>query len=225
MEFRVRNETFVALPSRILAWPAERLLVVADFHLGKAQTFHRSGMWLPPEAHAADLATLSQAAEERDAEHILFLGDFVHARAGVTPEIIQAFTQWKTSFAGAVTVVIGNHDRSLVKHWPPQWEFIKLVEDWRRGEFHFRHEPPLNYHGKDFVWCGHIHPKVSLRWGAERLSLPAFVVGERIGYLPAYSSLAGGIAFPFRPRHRYLAVAEGSIVEVGPIDSLKDMDN
>lgn len=118
MKVEVLTETFVLHPSLSLIWPSEKLLVVADIHLGKAQTFLKNGLWLPPEAHLSDLNKLSAVASSVNINHILFLGDFIHSAEGVTKDVINEFLVWKKTFYGEVSVIIGNHDRPLVSRWP-----------------------------------------------------------------------------------------------------------
>lgn len=214
MNCRIREENFELHPSRVLIWPRQKLLVVADIHLGKAQTFQQSGYWLPPEAHRRDLDRLLHLSCEFSLDHVLFLGDFVHSRSGVTPEVIAEFATWKNSFSGETTVIIGNHDRPLVSHWPEAWNFVTLVESLTLGEFHFQHEPPERRDKDHFVWCGHIHPKIQLRQGPERLNLPAFVITPDVGYLPAFSSLAGGASFSYSKKNRYFVPNQDQVVEV-----------
>lgn len=36
---------------KVLIWPKHNMMVIADIHLDKAETFLQSGLWLPPGAH------------------------------------------------------------------------------------------------------------------------------------------------------------------------------
>lgn len=211
-DFTVRGETFTLHPAKILIWRSQKLLVVADLHLGKAQTFLQSGLWLPPQAHKQDLSQLLPIIESYGIEHVMFLGDFVHTAQGVTNDVIHEFVEWKQNFKGRVTVVIGNHDQGLIKKWPEAWNFVELKEEFSHGDFVFRHEP-VKEAGR-FVWCGHIHPKITLQRASERLYLPAFVTTEDLGYLPAYSSLAGGQSFRRDKSHRYFAITDSRVTEI-----------
>ncbi len=213
MNITVRNENFILHSSRVLLWPSEKMILVADIHLGKAQTFLKNGLWLPPIAHGGDLQTLKEVYLRSGANHILFLGDFVHSLEGITEDVVDELVSWQKSFSPKVTVVIGNHDRPAVKHWPASWEFIDLVERVDIKDFILQHEPPENKISQ-FVWCGHIHPKVKLKHAGDSLYLPAFVITPETGYLPAFSSLAGGGAFKFKKSNRYFVESEGNMVEV-----------
>jgi DNA ligase-associated metallophosphoesterase len=213
IETEARGEKFLLHGARLLSWPSEKMLMVADMHLGKAQTFQRHGLWLPPEANAHDLALLAKTARAHALERIVFLGDFVHARAGVTPGIVEQLIEWRSAFAGKVTVIVGNHDRPVLKHWPARWDFVELVEELRIRDFTLTHEPPPKPDGR-FTWCGHLHPKVSLKRGADSLYLPAFVLTPDVGYVPAFSSLAGGAEFPLQKGNRYYVTTGEEVLEI-----------
>jgi DNA ligase-associated metallophosphoesterase len=214
MIVNVRSENFILDPSRVLIWPRQKLLIVADIHLGKAQTFLKNGLWLPPEAHISDLSQLTAVTEKHDIQHVLFLGDFIHSKEGVTDDIIDDFLNWKKTFRGDVSVIIGNHDRPVVSKWPKAWDFINLIEIIRIEDFIFQHEPPLNVQKNEFVWCGHIHPKIKITRGADALNLPAFVIESQVGYLPAFSSLAAGMHFKGKKGSRYFVITSGKVSEI-----------
>ncbi len=213
MKLSVRNEEFFLHPARVLLWPTQNLMIVADIHLGKAQTFLKNGLWMPPQAHMNDLEILSQVIKSQSIQRVLFLGDFIHSPEGLTPKTISEFVKWKNSLAVKLTVVIGNHDRPALKSWPKEWDFIELVDFVKINNFILQHEPPETKLA-EFVWCGHLHPKVKMRFAGDELSLPAFVVTPDIGYLPAFSSLAGGAPFAIKKNNRYFVTGENSVSEI-----------
>ena len=70
------------LPQRALWWPAARMVLVADVHFGKAATFRRAGQPVPHGTTADNLARLDALLAATGADHLVFLGDFLHARSG-----------------------------------------------------------------------------------------------------------------------------------------------
>lgn len=40
---------------------------------------------------------------------------------------------------------------------------------------------------RTFYWMGHVHPMMRLERGPDRIRLPAFVIAESQGLLPAFS--------------------------------------
>ncbi|MFO0719333.1 MAG: hypothetical protein U0319_01235 [Nitrospira sp.] len=63
MRIRIRDECVALLPERAMFWPTHSLLVVADCHLGKAETFQQQGFWLPSQSGQQDLTRLCARAQ------------------------------------------------------------------------------------------------------------------------------------------------------------------
>ncbi|MBK9307959.1 MAG: ligase-associated DNA damage response endonuclease PdeM [Nitrospira sp.] len=215
MQIAVRDEPFELLPERCLFWPSQRMLVVADCHFGKAETFQQHGLWLPAAPLRQDLAVLSTLIKRLSVERILFLGDLVHASAGVTNKIVEEFAAWLTEYSGHVDVILGNHDKGLSKRWPADWSVVKLRRHVRIGKFFFQHQPPNKPRsGSTFYWSGHVHPVMSLIMGPERMRLPAFFISPNQGLLPAFSRLAGGFEISPSRRDRVFVIGGRGVYEI-----------
>jgi hypothetical protein len=211
----VREEEFELLPDRCLYWPSQELLVVADVHLGKAETFQQQGLWLSAGAGAKDLSTLREVIAGRLVRRLIFLGDLVHSMAGVTGEVLQDFAQWMRDFGGDVQVVVGNHDAGLAKRWPAAWDLATLCDKVRLGDFVFQHQPVSSPGPEgEFYWVGHVHPKILLRKGPDRLRLPGFVISAFQGLLPAFSTLSGGYDVPFSSDDQVFVTGNGRVYKV-----------
>jgi uncharacterized protein len=196
-------------PDRSLFWADARALLVADPHFGKADTFRASGVPVPGGADKP-LARLAAALDDTGAERLVILGDFWHARAGRTDELIDQLAAWKAERASLVIELVrGNHD---VAGLPP--------DGW--GAWHAElHDPPFVYahfpkpSPAGYTLAGHLHPGVLLfGTGKQRLKLPAFRFGDRVGVLPAFGSFTGLAADVLRPGERVFAVADDRVVEV-----------
>ncbi len=211
LEITVRGEPFELLSEGALLYPAKKILAVADFHLGKSETFGRYGLALPPQAQKNDLKKLSDLLKQHDIERLLFLGDLVHSKLGLTPELQTEFIEELAPFKGDIHLLAGNHDRGLVKQWPKAWERISVLPEWKEGAFLFRHEPQA---AAEFVWAGHVHPCVKLKSGPDYLRLRTFVIDENLGLLPAFSSLAGGFDLPKTPEKKFYALGENQVFEI-----------
>ena len=61
------GEPMRLLADRALYWPARRRLLVADLHLGKADTFRAAGIALPSGGTALDLGRLATLARSTGA--------------------------------------------------------------------------------------------------------------------------------------------------------------
>lgn len=215
MRITVRKEEFELLPDRCLYWPSQERLIVADFHMGKAETFQQQGLWLPAGARPKDLATLSEILAGRRVRQLIFLGDLVHSMAGVTDQIVEDFAQWMRNFSGDIRVVVGNHDAGLAKRWPTAWEQATLCNHVSLGDFVFQHHPiDHSAPGDKFYWVGHVHPTIPLQRGPDRMRLPGFVISAFQGLLPAFSTVSGGYDVPTSSRDRVFVSNGNRVYEV-----------
>lgn len=189
------GEELVLLPEKAVYWPAERLLVIADIHFGKAAAFRTLGVPVPRGTTTDNLARLGGLVERLGAQHVLFLGDFLHARAAHAAATVTAMVAWRTGHPDLrLTLVRGNHDRHAGD--PAAALGMQLDDEpLRIGPFAFCHDPELAQAG--YVLGGHVHPVYHLRGRADTLRLPCFVVGEQRMILPSFGAFTGG--HPVRP--------------------------
>ena len=61
LEIEAGGEALALLPEKAAWWPAQRALLVADAHVGKAQSFRRLGVPVPRGTTTETLAALSEA--------------------------------------------------------------------------------------------------------------------------------------------------------------------
>ena len=173
-----------------LWWPAERALLVADLHLEKASHHARRGWMLPPHDSYDTLLRLAAALRQTGARRLICLGDSFHdgdgpgrmdARARELLQAMMVATDWLW--------ITGNHDADSGCKIGG-----RAVADWRMAGIDLRHE--AESHAGTPEISGHFHPKVvlPLRTG-RRVSRRCMALTERRMVLPAYGSLAGGMAF------------------------------
>lgn len=209
-ELEVAGERVVARWDRSLYWPREEMLVVADLHVGKTQSLRARGMTLPDGVLDDDLARVAAAVAETGARRLLILGDLVHDATGLTSAVIERLALWRERHPLPVSLVLGNHDLRVAA-LPPDWRVAVHEQPLSVPPFFFSHEPKG---GSDFNWCGHLHPVVTLRGAGDRVRLPCFHVGERIGVLPAFSALTGGAEVRRGVGERVVAVVGDFVVDV-----------
>jgi metallophosphoesterase superfamily enzyme len=83
----------------------------------------------------------------------------------------------------------------------------------RVGPFALRHEPRVE--SGAYVLAGHIHPGITVRGpGRERLRLPCFAFGSRVGILPAFGEFTGTALTEPGPDDRIYVVAGDDVVQV-----------
>ena len=198
------------LPGRALWWPAERTLFIADLHLGKAATYRALGQPVPGGTTQENLARLTALISEHAPLHVVFLGDFLHAAAARTREVLAALDAWRERHALiALTLVRGNHDSRAGD--PPASLRIEVVnEPYLLGPFALCHHPQL--HATHFVLAGHVHPVCRLSGrGRDSLRLPCFMAEARQAILPAFGEFTGGWMVDAEPGRRLYPVG-GEVV-------------
>jgi len=209
----VRDQNLSLLPQRAIFWHEEKTLIVADVHLGKAQTFQRSGIPIPAHSFYHDLERLSQLIQHTQAERLLVLGDFVHHRSGLTGAVMREINRWCAALAAELIVVLGNHDkpnRALLAELP-----LTLCEpNWQRDPFMFAHDDPGEAAG-GFRFLGHLHPVVNL----PQMRLPAFAFYRDYAVLPAFSYFTGGAPVLRQTARIYVPLEEAG--EVVPLPAFR----
>jgi uncharacterized protein len=200
----------ILLPQRAAYVPAHRSLLVADLHIGKAVSFRRLGVPVPGGTTAESLAMLSAAIAVSGAQRIVFLGDFLHSARARAPGTLQTLQEWRQRHAAIeLTLVRGNHDRHAGD--PPAALGIDVVEEpFALGPLQLVHDPLTPASG--FALAGHLHPCVHLAGRAnDRLRLPCFHFGPRVGVLPAFGAFTGMHAIRREEGDCVYAVAEGCV--------------
>ena len=179
------------LPERVIWWPQEQTLLIADLHMGKAATYRALGQPVPGGTTQENLDRLSALMAKHSPQQIIFLGDFLHAAAARTTGVMAALAQWRACHAGvAMTLVRGNHDSRAGD--PPASLRIEVVDEpYLLGPFALCHHPQL--HATHFVLAGHVHPVCRLSGrGRDSLRMPCFVAAAGQAVLPAFGEFTGG---------------------------------
>jgi DNA ligase-associated metallophosphoesterase len=207
LTIRLAGEDALLHPSGALCLPARGVLLVADAHFGKAVSFRKLGVPVPRGTTGGTLARLDEALVATGAQHVVFLGDFLHSRRSHAPGTLGALHEWRARNASLqLTLVRGNHDDRAGD--PPATLGLSVVDEpLGLGPFALCHHPrPVP---GAYVLAGHWHPCISVAGRAfERLRLPCFWLGDSVGVLPAFGSFTG--MHPIRPQagDRLFAIAD-----------------
>jgi uncharacterized protein len=200
------GERLELLAERAIWDPQRRVLLLADVHLGKAETFQAHGVPLPSDGDAGNLNRLLELAHRHRPGRVLVLGDLIHSRLGLTGALRAKLAALPELLGCPLQLIGGNHERGSWIEGLPQQPSQAL------GPWWLSHEPEsrpglLNL-------CGHLHPVALIGRGADRLRLPCFSYcprHERLA-LPAFGDLTGGM--PLARHERQWLVAEGAVLEV-----------
>jgi uncharacterized protein len=202
------------LPSGAMYLIDSGSLLIADLHLGKASSFRQLGVPVPHGTTQDNLTALSADLHITQAQQLIFLGDFLHARAAHTPALHEALASWRQMHAQLpMRLIRGNHDSGAGD--PPSALDIEVVnEPYLQGAFALCHHPQAV--AGHYSLAGHWHPCITLHGKArERLRLPCFWLGDEaahpVGILPAYGDFTGMHPIERRDSDAVYAVA-GDVV-------------
>jgi putative SbcD/Mre11-related phosphoesterase len=191
--------------SRRAAWfPGERILAVADLHLGYAWA-HRAGGQLMPIVRDDDtVQQLVELQQDYNAGEIVFVGDIVH-RAIPVAAIEAEVRAIVDALAPHVrlTFLAGNHDRELqplLKRWRLDIELAPFRTIGSNTLTHGDQPLPLNLKQTRTI-MGHEHPAISIGDGVTTSQkCPCFLISDTVIILPAFSRWAAGTnirSYPF----------------------------
>ena len=185
------GEAVWLLPEHALWWPAQRVLFIADLHIGKAATYRRLGQPVPSGTTLENLRRISRLLQHYQPAQLVFLGDFLHAAQARAASVLRALADWRAAFAGLACVLVrGNHD-DRAGDPPPGLDIEVVDEPWLIGPFAACHHP--QDHPTHAVVAGHVHPALNLHGrGRDHLRLPCFCVEARRAILPAFGEFTGG---------------------------------
>lgn len=199
------------LPEGALWIENEKLLVVADVHLGKSAAFRARGLPVPEGDTARDCKRMLDLAQKCQAEQLVIAGDLFHAASGIGPDLVTTLHQFLTDLAIPLTLVVGNHD-AKIRSLPAGLagaphldlgESLRIIHD------------PAHAEGERLHISGHWHPVVRIADGRRTsLRLPCFVYRNHTLVLPAFGSFTGGAILSPTPDDRVFVAMRDQIVEI-----------
>jgi uncharacterized protein len=196
MNYAVSDQ--LTLDARRAAWlPQERVLAVADLHLGYAWAHRLAGQLLPITAREDTLARLQALQRDYRPEKMVVLGDIVH-RAVALPPLREELSRLVEGLASGSELLFltGNHDADL----PPlldRWHLpVKVAASATIGSFllvHGDEAVPKKSQGRKRIVMGHEHPSITIGDGVTTSQkCPCFLVSQEVVVLPAFSLWAAG---------------------------------
>ena len=210
----IAGQSLELLPERAAFWRDRKTLLIADPHFGKAAAFRAGGIPVPAGTTQEILARMTRLVAQCNAERIIFLGDFLHAKAGRAPQTLQHIANWNREHAAVEMVLVrGNHDRSAGD--PPEELGIRCCNaPMLEGPFALLHHPG---DVKDYYsLAGHIHPGALLAGGGRHYErLPCFWFGKSCAVLPAFGEFTGLYLVEPAASDRVYVAVEDAVIQVG----------
>jgi DNA ligase-associated metallophosphoesterase len=211
MEVEVFGEMLELLPQKAVFWPKEKILLVADLHLGKVNHFRKSGFPVPTKANDRNIELLVDLLWRTKPDRIVFLGDLFHSHYNPEWEV---FGELVKNFATvSFELVQGNHD--IMSELQYQRKGISVVDRLSISSFLFTHHPLDEIETNTYNLAGHIHPGVRLTGKAkQQMTLPCFYFGKNQGLLPAFGMFTGLACVEPKKEDKIFVIAEDKIITV-----------
>jgi len=214
LPFELLSQNLLLLPQKAIYWQEEKALIVADVHLGKVGHFRKAGIAVPRDMEQNDLAVLSDLIDEHKPKKILFLGDLFHSDKNADWDW---FVLWRKQFPKLELILIrGNHDIIHDRHYLDL--NVSLHNQLTIGPFLMLHHPlpeETLQNTEGYVFCGHIHPGISLKGKARQsVTLPCFAFGSRQAILPSFGKFTGRVAIRNQQTDHIFAVLQNKVIAV-----------
>lgn len=189
MQIVLAGTDILLLPQKAMFLPEQAILIIADLHLGKAQHFRKSGIFMPTGGSAKDYLTLNALIEQHNPQQVWFLGDLFHSVHNSEWLQFEAFIhQWPDL---DFTLVRGNHD-IIKKEYYDTLNINVVPEVLRLDNLLFSHEPLAEVEEDKINIAGHIHPGCLIHGkGRQTYRLPCFHLSGQNFLLPAFGYLTG----------------------------------
>lgn len=210
----LQNQRLWLLPEKVVYWQKNRILLLADLHLGKAGHFRKNGIPVPSNVNTTNLRVLDDVLGKIQVEHLVILGDLFHSSANREWD---QFLEWRSRYPDMeISLVIGNHD--ILSQRSYHATHLNLFRKLRIDPFLLVHDySQYNRQKRDnhYLLSGHVHPAVQLRGkGRQSMKLPCFYFGARMGILPAFGAFTGTHVIKPATDDRVFAVADDRVLNL-----------
>ena len=207
----------------------ERALVISDLHLGFEGALAEQGVSIPRFQRRVILERLGKMLDRGKAEKVIIAGDFKHEFSKNLVDEWVEVKQVLRFLKDRVTPVLvrGNHDNYLATILGDLNLPLHARADVGGYTIVHGHEEVSTLHP---IVMGHEHPAVKLKdeLGAV-VSVPAFLVTDRLIVLPAFSPLALGVdvsSYPYlSPILNRTPIDDARVIGVDEKEGLLDFGN
>lgn len=167
----------------------QKILVLADMHLGKLVHFRRNGIFIPNPDVNHDLNAMIFLIEKFEPKEVVFLGDLFHSERN--SEYLQFITTINLFPSIQFTLTKGNHD--IIPEDIFRDNRVSVVnERVLENNIVLRHQLTSQPNNDLFYIIGHIHPGYRVQaMGRQSYHLPCFHLGIHSLTLPAFGRHTG----------------------------------
>lgn len=211
MQLHIKNNLFELLPQKALYWPAERMLLLSDVHLGKVTHFRREGIAIPARALNENFRLLDETLDACRPERMAIVGDLFHSRRNREWDL---FESWSRRYPSVEKhIILGNHDSLSAYDYETAGLHVHPGE-WKVGDMTLAHHPKTTFKRAEYVISGHVHPVIHISGKGQRLRFPCFYFGQQQALLPGFGYFTGGHAITPYEGDRVIAVVNQTLIEI-----------
>jgi len=199
------------LPQKAAYLEAEKALLIADLHLGKANHFRLAGIPIPGKANEKNLERLIEIVQITNPDQVIFMGDLFHSYYNHEWESLgQVISSFKSCH---FHLVKGNHD--IMSEQQYERYHMDVNDQLTIGKIILSHEQLDEIRPGYYNLSGHVHPGVRLLGkGRQSITLPCFYFGINKGLLPAFGALTGLARIKVESGAKVFLVAEDKVLEM-----------
>lgn len=199
------------LPEKAIYIESLRSLLVADVHLGKAETFQSLGIPIPNTINQETLDRLQILCHDLEPETLFILGDLFHSKFALADEVLECWSVFLNTVGAAVKLIGGNHDRGLIEALSHQ-AMDCISHALKIENLVLSHEPCSP--GDCFNICGHVHPCMRIKTKLDTLRLPCFHLEKSQNRLtlPSFGEFTGAYEISLEADAIAYVVAEDAII-------------
>ena len=210
-EILFKDVKILLLPQKVVFLPDHNIMILADWHLGKATHFRKEGIYMPYAGTVKELDKLKLLIINYKPETIVFLGDLFHSHINSEWDIFTSFIKYYPDIRFILT--IGNHDILPVATFENAG--LEVVPYLIIGETIICTHIPMDIVPENRInMAGHVHPGCSIDFlGRQQFRLPCFYYYDQRLLLPAFGELTGFTSMQQLTGAKIYPVLDNEVVE------------